>query len=545
MPLDPAHVPFAGFDIEALGWDRFKCAALVTSEGDEEIFRSQEALGDGLAKLKRRVYAHYGGRYDFFFLPPLTNLCMSGSGILRANLGAAQLYDSWFLLQMSLAKIGKAVGMKKFEGKSDSIETLTDAEVEEHCLNDTRILVKALTMHRAWCASFKHPAPRWPATSGATAMYVMEALEGEVVEHLRNEVVDLEVWLDHWSAATGGRVEVFRLGQVNGPVFSYDINSSYPQSWRDGDLPVGPWRAVDRESRRAMGVYECEVKQSRSTLPIVAPLHRWQYDGEAWLTTEELAEVRAHGGTVKVKRGYLSEEVMPFGQRFVEAMYQAKLRGDPWAKVSINSAHGKLGQGVLQATHYRTTDGRWVIDRELVLPSWYQRPLISAYVLSRARLRLFRAMHALRSKGWRVFYCDTDCVHTDCPPDQFPLPVSDTELGAWKLEAAATRAVYVAPKVYALDTPDGVKLRAKGMPKGVTIEHLLDAARGDPVNMRAVQGLVGFHSQSNWGAKAASLNRTLKVQTGGKRHVVSIEKAAGSLSYPDAEGTITPARSAR
>lgn len=544
MKNDAASVPFAGFDIEARGWDRFRCAAVVTSEGDEEVYRSQEALGEGIAKLKRRVYGHYAGRYDFFFLPPLTNLCLSGSGILRANHGTAQLYDSWFLLQMSLAKIGKAVGMLKFEGKSDRIEELSDEETEEHCLNDTRILVKALRMHREWCSKFEHPSPRWPATSGSTAMYVMEALEGPIVEHLRREMVDLDVWLDHWSAATGGRVEVLRLGEVKGPVYSYDINSSYPQSWCDADLPIGPWKAVKTESRRAPGVYLCDVKQSRKTLPIVAPLHRWQYDGEVWATSEELAELRAHDGEATVKRGYVTEEVAPFGQRFVAAMYEAKLRGDPWAKVCINSAHGKLGQGVLQATHYRTTDGRWVVDRELVLPSWYQRPLISAFVLSRARLRLFRAMHALRADGWRVFYCDTDCVHTDCPPESFPLPVSDTALGAWKLEATCSRAVYVAPKVYALDAADGMKLRAKGMPKGVTIEHLLDAARGEPVKMSATQGLVGFLSQQQWGAKAATLNRTLKVQTGGKRHVETV-KEAGSLSYPDAAGTITPATSRR
>jgi hypothetical protein len=539
VSLDPSTVPFAAFDIEANDWDRFRCAALVTSEGDEEIFRSKDALGEGIAKLKRRVYGHYAGRYDFFFLPPLTNLCLSGSGILRANHGAAQLYDSWFLLQMSLAKIGKAVGMKKFEGKSDNINALSDAEVEEHCLNDTKILVKALHMHRAWCAQFEHPAPRWPATSGSTAMYVMEALEGLVVEHLRRELVDLDVWLDHWSAATGGRVEVLRLGEVAGPVYSYDINSSYPQSWCDGPLPVGPWRAVTVESRRAPGVYLCDVKQARSTLPVVAPLHRWQYDGEAWCTSEELAELRAQGGVAKVRRGYVSEETAPFGQKFVAAMYEAKLRGDPWAKVCINSAHGKLGQGVLQATHFRTLDGRWVVDRELVLPNWYQRPLISAFVLSRARLRLFRAMHALREDGWRVFYCDTDCVHTDCPPERFPLPVSDTALGAWKLEATATRSVYVAPKVYALDCPGEVKLRAKGMPKGVTIQHLLSAANGEAVNMKATQGLVGFLSQKEWGAKAATLKRTLKVQTGGKKH--HEEGKAGSLIYLDARAVITPA----
>lgn len=538
-------VPFGAFDIEAVGWDRFKCAAIVTSEGDEEVIRSQEALGTQLAKLRRRVYAHFGGRYDFFFLPPLTNLCLSGSGILRANWGAAQLYDSWFLFQMSLKKIGKAVGLEKFEGKSDAIDQLTQAEIEAHCVNDTRILVRALGAHQSWCAQFDHPSPRWPATAGATAMYVMEALEGPVVEHLRREVVDLDVWLDHWSAATGGRVEVFRLGEVEGPVYSYDINSSYPQSWCDAELPVGPWRAVDRESKNAPGVYLCDVKQSRDTLPVVAPLHRWQYNGECWCTSEELAELRARGGGATVRRGYVTEERAPFGQSFVKAMYEAKLRGDPWAKVAINSAHGKLGQGVFQATHYRTNDGRWVVDRELVLPSWYQRPLISTFVLSRARLRLFRALHALREEGWRVFYCDTDCVHTDCPPDQFPMPVSEFALGAWKLEATARRAVYVAPKVYALDCDGEVKLRAKGMPKGVTIEHLLAAASGEPVNMRAEQGLVGFLSQKEWGAKAATLNRTLRVQTGGKRHVVSYRKAAGGLSYPDRDGTITEARSAR
>jgi hypothetical protein len=291
---------------------------------------------------------------------------------------------------------------------------------------------------------------------------------------------------------------------------------------------------VTREVAGA-AVYLCDVRQSRHTYPVVAPEHVWRYDGLAWMTHEELACVREFGGTAKVVEGWASHtEPIWFGDQFARKMYEAKSAGDPWAKVSINSAHGKFGQGILQ-TNWVRRDGEWVADFELGLPAWHQRPLVSAYVLSRARLRLHRALHALKQAGFRVLYVDTDCVHTDCPPEQFP-GVLGTELGTWALEVTAEEAVYVAPKVYMLRLSDGkTKLAAKGLPREqVTWESMVEAAKGNPVSFSTDKGLTGFRKLGGtWEARRTKSVRRLTLQTGGKKHVIGQYGRTGRLSYAD------------
>jgi hypothetical protein len=532
--LKGLDAPFAVADIEALWWNQYLVGCFVTSEGDETRCATAAHLSAVIESFPGRVFFHFGGRYDFFFLSEPKTVALSGSGILRAQLGRASLYDSWYLFQMSLAKLGKAVGTLKFEGKSDAIETLTLDEAYAHCRQDCEVLRQALLKHRTWCASRPHESPRWPATAGGTAVYCLEAYEPDGVETLRAERVELGAWFSQYGAVTGGRVELWQHGLVKGPVYSYDIRSSYPASWLDGPLPLGPWRHVVAEVS-GPAVYRCNVRQSRSTFPVVAPGHRWQYDGEAWLTHEEVDEVRLHGGRVDVVEGWASQsDAVPFGQHFAREMYAAKQAGDPWAKVSINSAHGKFGQGVLQ-TNWIRRDGRWESDYELGFPAWHQRPLISAYVLARARIRLHRALHALRKQGARVLYVDTDCVHTNCPPDAFPGVLGD-ELGQWAHEFTARRAVYVAPKVYRLeDENGGFKMAAKGLPREqVTFELMREAARGNPVSFTSDKGLVGFRRLGGaWEARRSKSKRSLSTKTGGKNHVVGQYGLTGRLTYKD------------
>jgi hypothetical protein len=261
----------------------------------------------------------------------------------------------------------------------------------------------------------------------------------------------------------------------------------------------------------------------------------------SWLTHEEVAAVRAHGGTVRVLDGWSSlSEPQWFGSTFAQRMYAAKAAGDPWAKVSINSAHGKFGQGIMQ-TAWVKRHGVWNADTELGFPSWHQRPLVSAYVLSRARLRLHAMLHALKAAGWRCLYVDTDCVHTDCPPDKFPGELG-AELGQWAHEATASEAVYVAPKVYMLRLAEGTykpddgpfKLAAKGLPREqVTWELMMQAASGKPVGFRTDKGLVGFRRLAGtWEARRSMQVRQLTTQTGGK-YVIESRNRQRRLAYPD------------
>lgn len=74
----------------------------------------------------------------------------------------------------------------------------------------------------------------------------------------------------------------------------------------------------------------------------------------------------------------------------------------------------------------------------------------------------------------KLFYTDTDSIYTNLNPDQmnelYPGIVSNTGLGKLKLETISKKAIFLAPKCYALETLDGSFIcKVKGLTKDVTL----------------------------------------------------------------------------
>jgi len=67
--------------------------------------------------------------------------------------------------------------------------------------------------------------------------------------------------------------------------------------------------------------------------------------------------------------------------------------------------------------------------------------------------------------GVKVYYSDTDSVVTNVP---LPDWMVGTELGQVKLEYVVKKAVFLAPKVYALVTEDGQEIiKVKGLKRWI------------------------------------------------------------------------------
>lgn len=529
-------------DVETENWDEFRLAAVATDDGERHVFHDRRAWATWLRKFDGRVVMHYGGRFDFLFLPPLTSIVMSGSGILSAQHGAARLYDSWFLFQMSLARIGKAIGHQKMDVDRGRIEDLTAKECADYCVDDCEILLEALQNHRSWAAAQRPWDPKWPPTAGGTAVYVAESLEPWGPEAFRSAPLSIEEWMVFRQAVNGGRVEIRHMGATE-KTFCYDINSSYPTAWGEGDFPVGPWTYRNHVTDALFGIYRVEVRQNRNHLPIVSCDFCWKYDGEAFVTREELDWLHQTGAQVKVIEAWETDVGVTFGSQFAARLYEAKQAGDPWAKVSINSLHGKFGQDIFQEKYFLNGAGDYVMDIELQLPRWYQRPAVGAYNLARARIRLWRAMDALIQAGYAVYYCDTDSIYTDCPPEHFPAPIGDA-MGEWKLEGVCSRAVFAGPKVYALEYENGdpSKVVAKGQPVGkvdatgkllLGFDEIAKVSRGGVITNHLREGVLAFRSvRTDWRSEAREFTRTLQRQFGGK--VLPHGHDSGTLCYPDA-----------
>lgn len=525
--------PFAALDIEAVGntWSQFDLAVAVTHTGEVVVFNTRDEMQEWVEQREGRVASHSGGTYDFLFLQGKDNVLLTGSRILTATVGKAHLLDTYPMMPMSLKKIGKAVGLAKLDVDRSRLAELTRKEIEEYCTRDSQVLARALHQHRDFCLSVPHRKPSWPSTAGATAIYCAEAYEPEAVRHLGRHPLDPDTWVDHSSAVQGGRTEVWKLGEVNTRTYCYDIKSSYPARYLEAPLPVGPWRPVSHEVHGVPAVWRVRFKQPRNRLPLLSSDGVFCHEGEGWATHEELAAARQElGAKVEVMHGWVSQRVLPFGQHYVRTLYKLKEAGSPFAKVCLNSLHGKFGQRILGGIWRRNGEGPedYVRDEELSLPRWYQRPLVEAHILARARVALWRAMDRLHRYGCSVLYTDTDSIHTNADPDTFArvtkAPMGE-ELGAWELKGVATRALYLARKCYALHWEDGTEFVAcKGFPQAAPGEkaqsHQVDwgvlaKAWKHPVEVTAPRwGLEGFGTGKDNAAKARPFRRTLAAHAG-------------------------------
>jgi hypothetical protein len=256
----------------------------------------------------------------------------------------------------------------------------------------------------------------------------------------------------------GGRVEVYRFGEIRGVTNHYDINSLFPYVMSKFLYPdLSSWRSVPTPNLEREGMVTCRLFLPESQYPCL-PVRTadgllypyglldgtWTYaevrqaitDGAKIYDVARCVEFR-HGG------------YRPF-DKFVDFCWSRRRASTSdldkvfW-KLMMNSLYGKFGQ----------TDGLQMIyqDRDITLDTGaaHANVIWSAYVTAYARLELLYWLRKCSS----VYYTDTDSIFT---PDE--LPVSG-DLGSLKREGEYSTCEFVGKKIYVVD---GVA-KAKGVPK--------------------------------------------------------------------------------
>jgi hypothetical protein len=270
----------------------------------------------------------------------------------------------------------------------------------------------------------------------------------------------------------GGRVEVYKMGQVDGTIHHYDVNSLFPSVMLGGRFPdLREW-SVRRDpdwSRDGMATVRIRVPQSfypaiptRANDEVVFPYGvlrgTWTYP--------EIRQVLADGGAiVEVLHAVeFSRWHRPF-DGYIRYCYDQRLRSTTdldkvYWKLMMNSFYGKFGQD---------TEGLVMIhkDREFK-PKRALAPHVnviwSAYVTAYARLRL---LELLRSTGEKaVYYTDTDSLFT---PKEL---ATGSRLGQLKEEATWTRTQFLGNKLYILGLDDHEEAKAKGVPRGSAADFI-------------------------------------------------------------------------
>lgn len=313
----------------------------------------------------------------------------------------------------------------------------------------------------------------------------------------------------------GGRAEIFRMmfkpSKGHETAKLYDVNSMYPACMLE-PMPIGPGTAVDgltpeqvfRNARLKTGIVDCLVEipencylpplpvRAAKTGKLIFPVGTFR---GSWDTCELELLKKVGGRIVEVYTSVWFDEATIFS-RFVRGLEKYRDKSSPdWSagmdwivKILRNASYGKLAmreERTRYLIHPDSIDGMVPIDFEAdiwsedvrVAPN-YIVPQIAVHITALARRQLWEILHDVHTRGGRVYYCDTDSVV--CSGVELKTGGS---LGELKLENTITRAEFVLPKLYLVETIEtnkrkrrekNTKIKAKGMGPGIRIDSLGD-----------------------------------------------------------------------
>ena len=427
------------------------------------------------------VYAHNGGKFDFYFMwPVLENpVRLINNRIVSVHLGMHELRDSWAIMPFPLASYKKTkIDYRKFEVEQRECHK---EEILRYLRDDCTDLKELVD---AFVARFG-----FKLTIGGTAMSELERLHPQ--EHME-EAHDKRFRPFYF----GGRVQCFDSGILKGKWKVYDVNSMYPAVMASFDHPIGV-RYVRVDSPRLTDagwlagypgrMYFAEIEGIHNRALASRDAAGLRFTGSEGTDVYQVVshELRAalESGAIEVthvRYALIPRRVQRFEQfvdTFTAEKRDAKKRGDRinelFAKYTVNSAYGKFGQNPDNFKEYyicirgvNSSPGvEWNLEESA--PGWtlWSRPTdekrfydvaIAASITSAARAVLMRGLAGAR----RPIYCDTDSIICE---GLRGVSIDDYSLGAWKLEAEGNRCAIAGKKLYALfNGREPVKWASKG-----------------------------------------------------------------------------------
>lgn len=356
--------------------------------------------------------------------------------------------NSHALFPSPLAEILESCGFEK--PGLDDLEARNYADTE-YTLQAFKML--AADFYKIWGVD---PLCGRYLTAASMAFASAEIAAGPLPLHLQNR-----------DSYRGGRVEAYRVGPC-GPADCYDINSSYPASFRD--CPKVDYLyyldcVVDTDG--PCPFFALDENEEKLIFP------KGRFHTAVWGSNYE-RYIKPHGGikTLKIKERIKVD--FAWIQRVRERIEHAyalravaKAEGKSSlaysAKIGLNSIYGRLGmkdereialfaKSVASGNdvqYYPLGDAGFLSFRKI-----HTRPkanyLFASFITDNARARLYDGMR----KAGDALYCDTDSIYI--PKGRvFPLPCG-SGLGEWKYEATEPLTV-ISAKDYTFGTKTVLK----------------------------------------------------------------------------------------
>lgn len=444
------------------------------------------------------IYAHNGGKFDYLFLIHRLRgfVSFKGRGIMAAKIGAHELRDSLHILPMALKNYKKDTFDYTWMLKAN--RERYRAEIVSYCLADCVYLLQLVS---AFIKKF------------GLKMSIGQAAMAGMKEHYHVKNIGAAMDADLREFFFGGRVEcIMGLGRFDGPYKLFDVNSMYPRVMAFERHPISNEYIFRKGKPGAQTCFikiECENdgaligrgENGETTADIRHGIFNTTI--HEYKAAKELGLIRKERIIMCVDNMALSSfdkfvlpryEARQATKAQIEAMEQAgvfggevydeTVREDIFTKLVLNNAYGKFAQNPRRFREYYVTgpderpDPASEMDRAGFPAPWdvfpeyecatyciwsraqakqrFNNVGTAASITGAARAVLLRAM----ALAVDPIYCDTDSlICRDLPG----VELSQTKLGAWKLEAEMSSVLIAGKKLYAARLKSGKeKIRSKG-----------------------------------------------------------------------------------
>lgn len=449
--------------------------------GDDCILQLMQFIADQKEPLI--IYAHNGGKFDFFFLfDYLENPVKIINGrIVVANYGKHEFRDSYAILPVPL---------KSYEKEDIDYSLMERHSRDEHKEEILKYLKSDCVNLYKLVFDFRERFGN-NLTIGGTAIKTLKKIHPFATGNERHDERFRQFYF-------GGRVEALETGIIEGKFEVYDVNSMYPDAMKNQIHPTGRHYASVANPKI---VGDCMLKgfkcpfffirvigKNHGALPqrTKEGLNFRIPHGEFFTTSHELRVALRHGlfEIEKIVEALVPFETISFGE-YVDTFMEEKIVGkkqknrtmELFAKLLLNSAYGKFAQNPANYFDYMIvrniheiqeledfenwelyeTHAEFSIWRKPIEAKSYYDVAIAASITSASRANLLGAL----ATATRPLYCDTDSIICE----KFNGKTSDYELGAWKHEATLSRIAIAGKKLYAGFNAAGEveKLATKGV----------------------------------------------------------------------------------
>jgi hypothetical protein len=278
----------------------------------------------------------------------------------QATQGRIVFVDTLNWLKASVAELGKSVGLEKLPMPEFSE---SDEVWKEYCQRDAEITFKAFIDLVKWSKQNDFGVFRYTAASQAMGAFRHRFMPCEIHFHDNVNVKHLER-----KSFIGGRIECFRIGNIDEQVYQLDANSLYPSVMQSGLFPrrlnVYDLDSTKRPLPNLGGWHRCVAEVDIET---DKPLYPLRQDGITIYPTGNFRTIlcgveldhAVRCGHVKSVGRWSKYKLAPLFTSFVDELWRMrstyKLAGNEayanCTKAILNSLFGKFAQRPIKWVH--------------------------------------------------------------------------------------------------------------------------------------------------------------------------------------------------